>query len=372
MPGLFARVSAASITWVFRFTVGGQRRRATLGDFPPISLAEARQRAKNLRDEVGHTGRDPREPEPTSPVGRSLQELASAYVDAREPNLAATTATEYRRMAKKNLAVEVFAGPADQLGRGDIRAALEAVAKESGPAIANRLYQLIRASCRWAVREERRGPGGKPEALLARNPCEGLQRPRREESRDRVLSDDEVRALWSSTDPRKPAGACVRILLLLGQRGTETLLMRWADVDLVAARWTIPGSFRKGGRTNVVPLPPQAVKILKQLKAVTGTQERVFAGASVHNWVRWWEPIHTATVAAGAAPFHRHDLRRTCATGCAAAGAEPHIVSRILGHKALAGTLAVTGIYDRFDRLPQVHAALTAWASRVSKIAKRR
>jgi hypothetical protein len=45
-------------------------------------------------------------------------------------------------------------------------------------------------------------------------------------------------------------------------------------------------------------------------------------------------------------------------------------VSRILGHKAIAGTIAVSGIYDRFDRLPEIRAALTAWADYVEALVR--
>jgi integrase len=68
--------------------------------------------------------------------------------------------------------------------------------------------------------------------------------------------------------------------------------------------------------------------------------------------------------------FTLHDLRRTCATGCARLGASESTVSRILGHKAIAGTIAVavSGIYDRFDRLPEIRAALTAWSDYVEAL----
>jgi hypothetical protein len=68
--------------------------------------------------------------------------------------------------------------------------------------------------------------------------------------------------------------------------------------------------------------------------------------------------------------FTLHDLRRTCATGCARLGASESTVSRILGHKAVAGTIAVSGIYDRFDRLPEIRSALAAWSTHVETLVK--
>jgi hypothetical protein len=66
--------------------------------------------------------------------------------------------------------------------------------------------------------------------------------------------------------------------------------------------------------------------------------------------------------------LHASRPARTCATGCARLGASESTVSRILGHKAVAGTIAVSGIYDRFDRLPEIQSALAAWASYVEAL----
>jgi integrase len=130
----------------------------------------------------------------------------------------------------------------------------------------------------------------------------------------------------------------------------------------------VPGMFRKGGRTHVVPLPSLALDILKDLRPVTGKTPWVFVGkrgASLANIPgRWTEFVRKAA----GLDFRLHDLRRTCATGCARLGASESTVSRILGHKAVAGTIAVSGICDRFDRLPEIRAALTAWSDYVEAL----
>jgi hypothetical protein len=82
------------------------------------------------------------------------------------------------------------------------------------------------------------------------------------------------------------------------------------------------------------------------------------------NPARWTESIRKAP----GLVLTLHDLRRTCATGCARLGASESTVSRILGHEASAGTVAGSSIYDRFDRLPEIRAALTAWADYVEAL----
>jgi integrase len=200
-----------------------------------------------------------------------------------------------------------------------------------------------------------------------------------------VLSDEEVKKLWETLDeiaagtsdpvlsngkkaPRLVLAAAVKLLLLLGTRRSETLNMRWADIDERAQTWTVPGMFRKGGRTHVVPLPSLALSILADLRSVRGDTPWVFVGkrgaSLANNPARWTEALRKAS----GLDFALHDLRRTCATGCARLGASESTVSRILGHKAVAGTIAVSGIYDRFDRLPEIRAALAAWANYVQTL----
>jgi integrase len=66
--------------------------------------------------------------------------------------------------------------------------------------------------------------------------------------------------------------------------------------------------------------------------------------------------------------FSFHDLRATCATGCSAAGAPPHVAAIVLGHARPPGVPDVTSKYDRADRTPEVRSALVAWAARVGRL----
>jgi integrase len=115
-------------------------------------------------------------------------------------------------------------------------------------------------------------------------------------------------------------------------------------------------------------LPSLALRILADLRPVCGDTPWVFVGkrgaSLANNPARWTEVLRSAS----GLDFTVHDLRRTCATGCARLGASESTVSRILGHKAVAGTIAVSGIYDRFDRLPEIRSALAAWATYVERL----
>jgi integrase len=104
------------------------------------------------------------------------------------------------------------------------------------------------------------------------------------------------------------------------------------------------------------------------LRAVSNEGPWVFVGRRGaplgSNPARWTDLVRKAC----GLDLTLHDLRRTCATGCARLGATESTVSRILGHKAIAGTIAVSGIYDRFDRLPEIRSALVAWSNYVEAL----
>ena len=155
----------------------------------------------------------------------------------------------------------------------------------NAPVGANRLHGFLSAVCRWATKL----------GAIPANPMAVVDRPSKEAIRERVLSDAEITYLWAATDNERPAvKAAVRLLLLLGQRATETLLgLRWDGLDLDATipTWTIPGTFRKGGQLHVVPLPRTVVDMIEALRPITGTSSsgRVLDGVSEKNYeVTWW------------------------------------------------------------------------------------
>lgn len=387
-PGFGVKVSArgqdgeVSRSYVVAYRFAGRRRYHRLGAVNALELADARELARAALSHVAGN-RDPHVVKRTAPPeALTVAAIVSRFIEAGEATKAEKTTREYRVMLKGELAGDPFGKmAAADVRLGDVRQFLETIARRA-PVQANRVYQLVRAALAWAVGEE----------LLDRNPCEGLKRPRKEKSRERWLSDAEVRVLWTALDAQEVVkgtktrrrlvpevvAASTRLLLLLGTRRTETLRMRWEDVDLERNEWSIPGEFRKGGEPLTVPLAGQALGILKGLKE-EGSHGPVFAGdrgASIAaNPGRIGAAIRAAVAKTAAKlkttvePFTLHDLRRTCATGCAELGAPPHVVALILGHQALPGAGRVTAVYDRSRRVREVAPWLTAWGEHVARVA---
>jgi integrase len=389
VPGLVLRVTPAGMkTFALWYRVHGRPRRYTFGRYPTVSLADAREQAQEILAGA-RRGEDAQAAKLEARAAADFEGLCRSFVGARTPNLATSTAREYARMINAYVRGSALARtPAQQTTSLDLDARLNELAKDA-PIQANRLFQLFRAVCRW----------GRRKGALPMNPMEAVERPRREQPRERTLRDDEVRALLQAltdSDPdfsatRPPdaiTAAAVQVLLLLGQRSTETLEMRWQDLDLKGRPatpkgsrslpatlpiWTIPGRYRKGGRLHTVPLPHQVVTIIEALHTLTGNNARVFHGVSIDNPHRWWDPIRDRAIGLGKREgvvvehFTRHDLRRTAATGMTRLGASRFIADRVIGHKET----GVASVYDRYEYLREKASALGAWAAHVEAIGSR-
>jgi integrase len=224
----------------------------------------------------------------------------------------------------------------------------------TAPVAANRTLEVVRNLFNWALDEE----------LVEYNPAQRIK-PNPETPVERVLSDDELRVVWQRADEvGYPFGPLVKLLLLTGQRLRETAGMRWQDVDLDNATWTIPSSRSKSGREHIVPLPAPAVELLRSLprlgdhvfstgragdKPVEGfskAKRRLDQGCSVTDWTY-------------------HDLRRTVGTGMARLRIDSFTRGRVFNHAKQGVTDTTYNAYDYFD---EKKAALDRWAAHVTGV----
>jgi integrase len=188
----------------------------------------------------------------------------------------------------------------------------------------------------------------------------------------RVLTRDELHAVVPHLSD--PHGRCCKFLLLTAARLREATEAAWSEVDLDLATWTISPSRRKDTRSrnrrkqvpphpHVVPLSRQTVELLKELRAAE-RQRRDLAditvelsdadlifigerGGQLQNWDRWLKRFSRET---GVSGWSAHTMRRTAATLAADVGAEPHVISVLLGHKNVGGQLTAGYSKSRYRR----------------------
>jgi integrase len=225
----------------------------------------------------------------------------------------------------------------------------------------NRTRAYLSVLFNWATEEEQN--------LIESSPVRKLSKRKKklikEVSRDRVLTEDEISELWNTGSPH-PVGALFKLLLLTGQRRSEVAGMRWQDLDLDRALWTIPGSLTKNHEQHTVPLSKQALAVLAALPrigeefVITTTGKTPFSGFS--------KAKVSLDGKAGGTGWRWHDLRRTFATFSAEELTTPQaVVEAILNHKS-GTTSGLAGVYNRAQYTKQKAEALQAWANLLDRI----
>jgi integrase len=341
----------------------GRQKRHTLGTTPPMGLADARDAARRHLLAIQTAEADPAAAKRARRTARTFAQLATLYLDEHARPSKRTWRQDARQLRTFCLPRWQHE-PADSVTRADVRELLTATLRTRGGTSANRLRALLSKLFRWAVAQ----------GYLESNPTADLPKPMREQARERVLTDDEIRAVWRRLQVLEARGLAdrdadetlsptvalwLRLRLLTAQRGSSVTAMRWRDVDLEARTWDVPAAHMKAGRPHVVPLSPWVCALL-EAQRLTCPPDAVFvlAGGRARRCRLGVEAL------IGLEDFQLKDLRRTAATAMARAGISRFIITRVLGHV----DRSITGVYDRFEYLEEKRAALDAWAARVRAI----
>jgi integrase len=181
------------------------------------------------------------------------------------------------------------------------------------------------------------------------------------------LADSELRRMWLAAEQiGAPYGVIVQVLALTGQRRGEVAGMRWDELDLEQCLWTLPAERTKNKRRHEVPLPPQAMEIIKGLSRI-GDHVFTYDGDAA---VNCWGKIEDLRALVGDMPqWTLHDLRRTAASGMARLGVNLPVIEKILNH--VSGSFAgVVSVYQRHEFAEEKRAALEKWADHVERLVR--
>jgi len=371
LPRFGVRVSPGGRkSWIVFYRHNGRPRRLTLGVCRHLKLADARLKANEALRTL-EKGTDPAAVKVQERRAETFAELAHEYVErhakqkrsGREdirllygsPHKKKTGKRPHEPLVKRWGAMKV-----KDITRRDVRAVLDEIA-ERAPIMANRTLAVIRKMFNFAIEHD----------WLESNPCHMIKRLAPERPRQRVLSEDEIRRVWNALAPEHAITAALfRLRLLTAQRGGEVHGAAWSEIDLVGRWWTIPPERSKNGLAHRVPLSPQAVRILKGLKADAKKDATwVFpstrkTGPHINHAQKAIERI----VERSGVEFRGHDLRRTAASLMVGAGVPRLVVSKILNHVES----GVTAVYDRHGYDAEKRAALDFWGRHVDAIVKGR
>jgi integrase len=252
-------------TWVLRIQVDGKRRDFGLGSLADVSLAEAREKADDLRKQY-RSGIDP------VAAKRAVKLVEAGVPTFREA--AAQAHTEHKggwknvkHKAQWISSLEAYAYPAiadlpvDEIEGPAIRDLLADIWLAK-PETARRVRQRIGAVLDWAYAKGYR----KAEAPM-RSVTKGLPRQPKKDNHHAALPYEHAPSLMAKLAESDSVGRnALRFLILTAARSGEVRGATWSEIDLGQKLWTVPGDRMKAGKTHIVPLQPAAITILEQMK----------------------------------------------------------------------------------------------------------
>lgn len=336
LAGFGVRVSKGG-TKSFILTHGRLRARETIGRVGTITLQQARAEAK-VRLAEYTLGKE-------RPQSSAWDAAVNEYLDEVATKIRPRTHQSYEYALRKHF--RYGRTKLSDLRPHDLHKNLGRLSDR--PSEQQHAFTTIRAFLRWAYRKH----------YIERSPIERMRAPHPYVPRERVLSDQELKRVWTS------AGDCtfgrlVKFLILTGQRVGETTRLTGSMIggELV----TIPASLAKNNREHRVPLAPMAASLLPLEVDPEGylftAEDGVTRFQSLSSGKRCLD------ARSGVMNWRLHDLRRTFASGMASIGVALPVTERLLNH--VSGSFGgIVGVYQRYDFLPEMVDAITRWESHI-------
>lgn len=363
LPGFVCRcLPSGRLAFGYRFTRSSRRRWLAIG----VGIApEAARKAASLHAGAVAKDRDPmterQERRQRDLAARTLDQVLDAFLKEKVTDRLRTE-SEIVSLLSRHIRPALGWRPVNEICRLEIVEMLDKIASETSARAADKTLGVLRSALNWhATRDDD-----------FRSPIvSGMARTTLKElTRDRILSDDEIRSVWAACDQVTPPayGRIVRALLLSAARLNEVAGMSWREIDEEKA--IVPAERVKTKTEHVIPLTPDLAAQLGEHHSgfvfSTDSGATCFSGFSkakkrldaIITEQREKERLPPMP------PWRLHDLRRTARSLMSRGGVPPDIAERVLGH-AMTG---VRGVYDRHQYLKEKHAALTKLAATITSI----
>ncbi|KVT56532.1 tyrosine-type recombinase/integrase [Burkholderia ubonensis] len=351
---------SGSKIWRYRYSLHGKRQpTVTIGNYPAVSLAAARERARQYSEIVARgvsPVADARKDRGATKTIDTVCEFGAYWIEQQMTG----KSVEYQRMTKRVLEKDVYPSiggkPVAEVTPGDVLAICDRIKKRGAPKMALHTRNVIKRLFEYAIARQ----------LVLHNPAQAVvaRFVATQESRDRVLSPDEIghvlRAVYASSI-RRPLKLAVHLLVLTMVRKSELIEATWDELDLDAGIWRIPAERMKKDREHWVYLAPQAVTMLRELHENRTSQRYVFPSSRGAD-----RPIAKSTLNQAVRAldmevqhFVLHDFRRTASTHLHEMGQPSDAIEKALAHSIK----GIKGVYNRAEYAEDRRRILVLWAS---------
>ena len=362
MPSLYLVVQPSGTkSWAVRYRHNGATRKFTLGSHPAIDLKAARALAgKALR--AAAEGRDPGQEKAQAraasadTIDRAVAQFIERHCKRKNRP---RTAQETERLLRLHVMPRWRGRAVSSITRRDVLDVLDRVVDAGAPIAANRVLAATRKLFNWLLARD----------IIATSPCAGVKPPTDERSRDRVLDDKELRAVWLAAEEIGwPFGAMVKVLVLTGQRRDEVARMEWSEIDFGDKLWTLPRERVKNDEKHEVPLSGAAIAVLKSVPRIAGSRYVFTTNGKAPSSGYSKGKRRLDALLSDMPPWRLHDLRRTTASGMARLGINLPVIEKVLNHAS--GSFAgIVGVYQKHGFSQEKRRALEAWAAFVAGLA---
>jgi integrase len=371
VPGLGVRVRpSGGASYVVMKRLPGQAKltRITLGRVGELTLQDAREKAREAISATRQGVRVNAEKRRERSLAREVEaetgyrpgtfgQTATTYI--RSECAALARGAEVEAIIRRSLLPAWGEQQLEELRRRDLTALLDPIVANGRTQAAHKLREVAIRIVNFAVDRGDIEMNFLATASRGRRRAGILRRTRR----DRVLSDDEIRAVWQACDQVGwPFRDFVRLALMLGQRREEIAAMEWAELDLARGLWVVPAARYKTKLEHAVPLPALAVALIRSLPVLC--DRFVFSTSPGTHFSGFSKSKGRLDELSGVTGWRIHDLRRTVRTNLSALRVAPDTAERVLGH-VIGG---IRGVYDRYAYLDEKRDALERWAHRLKAI----
>jgi len=333
--------------WIFQYRQHGRTRRMIIGSANTVTPAQALERVCKFRAEV-ELGGDPQEKkvERRERDCLSLRSVVADYL-AQKTGVKEGTLRMLRTYLEGPLYLKPLHGvPLDRISRKDIAARLLAVSRASGAPTAIAFRSALSSMFVWAMQM----------GLTEHNPVVNSFKPPTPESRDRVLTDPELAAIWNALEDDDYAKV-IKLLVCTGCRRAEVGGMKSSEFSDDMSTWGLPKERAKNAKEHKLPVAPLMAEIIESIPRRDGFD--LLFGRK-HGFTGWSIGKRALDKKLGLRPWTHHDIRRSVATGMANIGVQPHVVEQILNHQS-GHKRGPAGIYNRSHYVNEVRAAMALW-----------
>ena len=328
------------------YRLNGKLKRESIGRWPEVSLATARETWRKTREAIARGEAPQREGKTKADLFESVVE---EWLKRDQSSNKPSSFYQTTRVVAHDL-LPVWSGrPITGIGKKDIISLIDGIMDRGAAVKANRVFAHLHRFFKWCISRE----------IIATHPMNGLERPGAPASRERVLNDEELVKVWNGAGKVPVFGDVVKLLILTGARKEEIGALRWDEIQ--GDHILLANGRTKNGKAHIIPLTPAARALIEAMPRVGDYVFTLNGKKTVTGWSRAKENLDKATMVSD---WRIHDLRRTVATNMQKMGVTLQTVEAVLGHVG-GSRSGIVGVYQLHDFADEKRAALEAWGKHV-------